>query len=80
MCSDDDSPFFSGADKCKSFTTELQANVMARLRLLQSGADEHIKIVFCMTIRLLPMLLLAKRHLGPHHNVQVWNCGRQIMT
>ena len=31
MCSDVNSPLFFGADKCSSFTADLQANVMARL-------------------------------------------------
>ena len=64
MCSDVDSPLYSGAEKRNSFTAELQGNVMARLWLLQSGVEEHIKIVFCMTINLLLMPSLANLCLG----------------
>ena len=64
MCCDVDSPLYFGAEKSNSFTAELQANVMARLWLLQSGVDQHIKIVFCSTIKLLRMLLLAGLCLG----------------
>ena len=46
MCSDEDSPLYFGADMCNSFTAELQANVMARLWLLQSRVDKHITNVF----------------------------------
>ena len=56
MCSDEESPLYLGAEKSNSFTAELQANVMARLWLLQSGVDEHIQVVFCLTTSLLRML------------------------
>jgi hypothetical protein len=46
MCSDEDSHLYFGAERHNSFTAELQANVMARLWLLQSGVAESIKIVF----------------------------------
>lgn len=46
MCSDVESPLYFGAEKHNSFTAELQANVMARLWLLQSGVSESIKICF----------------------------------
>ena len=53
MCSDEANPIYFGAELNNSFTADLQTNVMARLWL------------FCLTTRLLPMLLLAKRYLGP---------------
>ena len=56
MRSGEDSPLYFGAEKFNSFTAELQAHVMARLRVLQSGVGEHIKIVFNLTIKLLRML------------------------
>ena len=46
MCTDVESPVYFGAEQHNSFTAELQANVMARLWLLQSGVSEHIKIEF----------------------------------
>ena len=46
MCIDKESPLYVGADKCNSFTAELQANVMARLWLLQSGIDDQLSVVF----------------------------------
>ena len=46
MCTDVESPVYFGAEQHNSFTAELQANVMARLWLLQSGVGEHIKIEF----------------------------------
>ena len=36
---------YLGAETCNSFTAELQANVMARLWLLQSGCPDHMNFV-----------------------------------
>ena len=46
MCIDKESPLYFGAEKCNSFTAELQANVMARLWLLRSGIPDHLSIIF----------------------------------
>ena len=46
MCVDKENPLYFGAETCNSFTAELQANVMARLWLLQSGISDHIGIIF----------------------------------
>ena len=43
---DKDSDLCSGAETCTSCTAELQANVMARLWLLQSGIPNHTSIIF----------------------------------
>ena len=64
MCSDEESHLYFGAERHNSFTAELQANVMARLWLLQSGVAENIKTVFYMTTSLLLMLLLASQYLA----------------
>ena len=44
MCIDKESPLYFGAESSNSFTAELQANVMARLWLLQSGISDHLGI------------------------------------
>ena len=46
MCVDKESPLYFGAEACNSFAAELQANVMARPWLLQSGIPNHTSIVF----------------------------------
>ena len=64
MCRDEESPLYLGAEKDNSLTAELQANVMARLWLLQSGLAEHTRVFFCMIARLLRMLSLASQYRG----------------
>ena len=56
MCIDEESPLYFVAEESKSFIAELQANVMARLWLLQSGSVEHTRVVFYLTTEQLPML------------------------
>jgi len=46
VCVDKESPLYFGAGTCNSFTAELQANVRARLWLLQSGLAEYTSVVF----------------------------------
>ena len=46
MCCDCESALYFGVETYNSFTAEMQANVMARLWLLQSGLCEHSVVVF----------------------------------
>jgi hypothetical protein len=46
MCCDSESPLYFGVETYNSFSAELQANVMARMWLLQSGIEEKSKVVF----------------------------------